>query len=179
MKNQTKNSKKTIVKFHIGRGGRFNNPGHKTFLGCEGIGESPEFEDLFYNKKEDFYYMSTGELYDSLTSEDVDSGIGIININHDYDTIYTKYIDNCDEFELAAIAEEDPYNLIELIKEANVFDNEDHIEILYELGKLKEAIEYENYIDSLYWTDILEITREEYDNEFEACEMNGKYYKKQ
>ena len=49
MSNQTTSTsiEKTIVCFHIGRGGHFHNPGHKSFIGEEKIGKYTD--DLFLN----------------------------------------------------------------------------------------------------------------------------------
>lgn len=45
MKHNTTFADTTIVAFHIGRGGRFNNAGHLSFIGAEKIGKFTE--DLF------------------------------------------------------------------------------------------------------------------------------------
>ena len=45
-------AKKTIVAFHIGRGGHFNNPGHKTFIGSKEINE---FTNNLYLQYENSY----------------------------------------------------------------------------------------------------------------------------
>lgn len=94
----------TIVAFHIGRGGRFNNGGHLTFLGEGKISDytedcmnpvmidensdsdqpeliednSPEAEWTDYNGN------SVG-----LTNAEYQSGIGRINIDLEYNTTYT------------------------------------------------------------------------------------------
>ena len=137
-----------IVAFHIGRGGRFHNPGHKSFIGEKSIGEFTEdlftrfeHQDKFCNRlgwdesfngvkcildcltDEDFetletyygisqddlgeleYYCGASGASVGLTESDVDSGIGIINIDHGYNTTYTKYLTDCDEDELEIIRE--------------------------------------------------------------------------
>lgn len=72
----------TIVAFHIGRGGYFNNPGHLSFIGEEKIGH---FTDDLFTKfenqddfKERFGYDNTGSKYvkcilDLLTEKDFDA----------------------------------------------------------------------------------------------------------
>jgi hypothetical protein len=147
-----KNSEKTIVAFHIGRGGRFNNQGFLTFIGEEKIskftgdlfcrfenehkfsgrygfdntysdqkcildlitdGEFDELEEKFGISKEmlgeETYYhqnsCSTG-----LTANEYETGIGRIEIDHDYDTTYTTYLENCNENEIQAIKDSSYWN---------------------------------------------------------------------
>jgi len=137
-----------IVAFHIGRGGRFYNAGHKSFIGEEPIGKFTEdlytrFEnqDKFSDRlgwdegfgsikcildcltDEDFdtletcygisqedlgeieYYCGASGASVGLTQSDVDSGVGTINIDHGYNTTYTKFLSGCDEEELEIIRE--------------------------------------------------------------------------
>jgi len=48
MKQSSKCTPETIVMFHIGRGGRFHNAGHKSFVGIRLITESSVFEKYLY-----------------------------------------------------------------------------------------------------------------------------------
>jgi hypothetical protein len=146
-----KTAENTIVAFHIGRGGRFNNPGFLTFLGENEIGrytdnlfsryenqtpfkdrwgynsthndqeciidlmEEKNFEEL--EEKfgiteemlgEEMYYDG-GNNPVGLTQNEVDSGIGRIDIDGGYDTTYTKLLINCSEKEIDAIRNSDDY----------------------------------------------------------------------
>lgn len=48
------NSKKTIVSFHIGRGGRYYNPGHVTFLGENNINHYTGALFVWYSNEQIF-----------------------------------------------------------------------------------------------------------------------------
>lgn len=155
------NSEKTIVAFHIGRGGRFHNAGHLSFVGCRKIGDfTDDLFDTYENRNEfkdryGFDYADGGrcildligdEEWDELeekfgiteemlgekiyvdgggnpvglTQDEVDSGIGRINIDFSYDTTYTCYLKDCDEDEIHAIKNSQEYikdDLLELIEE--------------------------------------------------------------
>lgn len=140
------NLNKTIVAFHIGRGGRFHNQGHLSFIGENKIGDF--VHDLFLNFENEkdfsnrFGFDSTGgedqkSILDLITDRDFDqlkekfgitelmlgleqyydgggnpvgltvmeeeSGIGTINIDNDYDTTYTIYLEDASENEIEAI----------------------------------------------------------------------------
>lgn len=100
----------TIVKFHIGRGGRFNNQGHKTFEGRESW--TNELNNL---------HLIDGEYYDDsgnsvgLTEDAVSQGIGILNYDNDYDTTICQYLSDCTEEEVRLIALSDDMNRNELL----------------------------------------------------------------
>lgn len=59
-------------------------------------------------------YMDGGGNFTELSQSDVDSGIGTINIDHDYDTTYTKFISDCDEHEVELIIKSHEYKSPEL-----------------------------------------------------------------
>jgi hypothetical protein len=92
---------KTIVAFHIGRGGRFNNAGHTSFVGEKSI--SNFVDSLFLNEDETEYTDGNGNKI-GLTVKECNSGIGIINIDGGYDTTYTCYLQDCSDEELEIIA---------------------------------------------------------------------------
>jgi hypothetical protein len=95
----------TIVAFHIGRGGRFYNPGFQKFLG---EGEIKKFtDDLFEDNGQ--YYNGVGDPV-GLTEEEYQSGIGTIDIDGKFDTTYTCFLSNCNEEELNLIANSDYWN---------------------------------------------------------------------
>ena len=98
----------TILEFHIGRGGRFYNPGFLRYEGVtEGISYTTAFENLFPptdeygnidNDPEAEWLFSNGEL-SGLTNQQIQEGIGTINIDNDYNTTYTTYAKDCDKAE--------------------------------------------------------------------------------
>ena len=143
---------KTIVAFHVGRGGRFNNPGHKNFVGEKKIGDFVENLFLNYENQSDLFRKIEGrknlekkyyECCDSddftwftnkgftlgekiytdcdgnpvgLTEKEEERGIGCINIDHQYDTTYTKYLGECDHEEMLLIEKSGEWNKIQLIE---------------------------------------------------------------
>jgi hypothetical protein len=149
--------KRRIVAFHIGRGGRFNNQGNRTFIGEYEINDSRFINDLFtrvenieeilkkveeleleqdyikslieeekYDEVEKLTGIKVGELIYitdtgnpvGLTVMEAETGIGKINIDHDYDTTYTKYLDEIDENELSCIKNTNEWNKDTLIEES-------------------------------------------------------------
>ena len=173
MKTSNKNSERTIVKFHVSRGGRFYNGGHINFVGEEKIGEGAAFNELMYDEEQNIYLDGSGNpLHDDLTQEDIESGIGRINIDHEYDTTYTTYADELSDNEKLAIARANPWNCAELLG----IDPHTY-KILEATMKLKEWIEY-GYMD-LEDINLEEITEEEYDEEFgaETHSVDGKFYR--
>jgi hypothetical protein len=96
---------KEILAFHIGRGGRFHNPGHLTFIGFKAIDRFTD--DLFMNEDETEYIDSNGNEVGLSVDND---GTGRIDIDRDYDTTYCKYLDDLDENEMDAIMR-DEFNL--------------------------------------------------------------------
>ena len=131
----------TIVAFHIGRGGNYNDAGYLTFLGVNPI--SYYTNDLFVgyinayrvfkllgdreNLKEKYYEAIGGDkaaqhLFDrlglslgkeiyldsagspvGLSLAQESTGVGVINIDNEYDTTYCKYLINIDVNEAHAI----------------------------------------------------------------------------
>ena len=152
-----KTKQNTIVAFHIGRGGRYNNAGFLSFIGEEIIGKFTddlfgryeleskfstrygyedthdgqkciieliqsydfvELEDKFGITQEmlgDYTYYDGGGNTTDLTQSQVESGIGTINIDNDYDTTYTKYLCDCSDKEIEAIKDSEYWNKEEII----------------------------------------------------------------
>jgi hypothetical protein len=105
---QKKRKMNTILKFKIGRGGNFYNPGHLSFEGVtKGISHTSEFNSLFppmINEEEedrspDAEWTDGSGNSVELTNAMVDSGIGRINMDNDYDTVYTIFAKDCSEEE--------------------------------------------------------------------------------
>ena len=141
-----------IVGFKIGRGGRFNNSGYKTFLGECKISDFTN--DLFVrfenegkilkeignrqNLIEKFYECRSSENFDffeklgfdlgqkifvdgndnevGLSYEDYQSGMGIIDIDGAYDTVYTKLLSDLDESEIDLVNASDFWNSPQMIE---------------------------------------------------------------
>lgn len=107
MKNYQKHeAEKRIVKFHIGRGGRFNNPGLLTFVGFSRIDEGDAYDSLFLSEDKTEYLNHNGDEV-GLTVEEAEVGIGRIDQDGDYDTTYTMLLSDCDNKELDAIKADD------------------------------------------------------------------------
>jgi hypothetical protein len=135
------NNNKTIVKFHIGRGGRFNNEGFRRYKGAERIDQGYEFDSLFLNEDETEYLNESGNSVE-LTVEEAESGIGTINQDNGYNTTYSLNITDCGDEELNAIVDADPWNRDQLLSEATG----ESVETIQEFamhGLLKKAIENE------------------------------------
>lgn len=156
----------SIIKFHVGRGGRHNNEGHINYVGEERINEGFAFDELMYNEKEDYYMDSAGNpLHDDLTQEDIESGVGTINIDHQYDTTYTKYPIDLSFKERLAIVNADPYNCASLLGlEKEMYD------ILVIFDKLNYFVSYD--CKTLEDVDIYECNYGEDDEEI----INNKSY---
>lgn len=108
---------KNLVCFHIGRGGRFNDQGHKTYRNdIESFQELLNYyaDDLFeYTEDEDGNPLPDEEcrIEDANGNvlvqgcEDIGSETGRLDFDGDYDTTYVKAIEKCTDSELYAIIE--------------------------------------------------------------------------
>ncbi len=111
---------KIIVAFHIGRGGRFYNAGHKTFLGELNFRDLQELnaDNIFYRDRDERGRFMKTEIYDgagSFVSDDDPKGlIGRLDFDGDYDTDYCKYIEDCTDEELQIIAKSIDFKSFEL-----------------------------------------------------------------
>ena len=144
--------KDLIVGFKIGRGGRFNNSGYKTFLGeCkisdftsdlfvrfenEGkilkeIGNRQNLIDKFYECRSsenfDFFeklgfdlgqkiFVDGNDNEVGLSYEDYLSGIGIIDIDGAYDTVYTRLLSDLKESDIDLVRASDFWNSPQMIE---------------------------------------------------------------
>ena len=123
-------TKKTILEFKIGKfdskNRYYQNGGGLIFRGeSRGIGSSDAMDQLFQPCFKNGKERKTGEYTDDqgngvgLTVEMANSGIGVINFDGQYDTVYTKFLDEkLTEKEIQAIFESNPADwvLIELLK---------------------------------------------------------------
>jgi hypothetical protein len=126
----------TIFKFKVGRGGRFYNPGHLSFEGVtKGISYTSEFNDLFPPMKNEEEEDDSPEAEWSdgsgnsveLTNAMVECGIGRINMDNDYDTVYTIFAKDCDDDEAALV-----------FKEAQLFNGKYYHQ--YGIGEIIEGV---------------------------------------
>ena len=160
----------TIVGFHTGRGGRFYNAGHVSFIGeckisdftndlflqyenqldiynaikgrenleekyyeCDENNDFSFFEKLGFKVGEKQYFRN-GEYPVGLTEAESDSGIGVIDIDGEYDTTVCLMLEDCSDEELQLIV--DSENL------PGYFCSDDIIEFAKEsLGIVNEEIE--------------------------------------
>lgn len=218
MENQNiQTSTEIIVAFHIGRGGRFYNAGHKSFIGTKKISEftndlyityantfdiyqkiagRENLEELYYTATEDSaegeaarekfaslgmdigeeIYTSSGGNEVGLTVAQAETGIGSINIDHEYDTTYTKYIEDCDEQELKLIENSTEWNreiiLADLARHLGYSDLQ--VKLLENFGNWAEVLIHdtpERYIQDF------EVHESEDDLE-DYVEYDGKFYTK-
>lgn len=101
-----------IVRFHIGRGGRFHNGGHKTFVGEENLQDvinSMSDQVTILNEDENGNELPKNEwklLYhdrELLSGEDIDELTGVIDVDGDYNADICRYIEDCWDEELELI----------------------------------------------------------------------------
>ncbi|KAB8156132.1 hypothetical protein EZY14_002635 [Kordia sp. TARA_039_SRF] len=102
---ENSNTSTTIIKFHIGRGGRFNNQGYTSFVGISRIDEGDSYNSLFLNEETGEYLDCDGNSAE-LTLEEALTGVGTIDLDGEYDTTYTKYVTDITEKELEIILSE-------------------------------------------------------------------------
>ena len=115
-----KNSK-IIVAFHTGRGGRFNNAGHKTFIGEKDFKQlvSLQSNNLFIVKRDNYGRFCKPYFADGSGNEVSDTAInaevGYLNFDNDYDTDVAQYIEDCTEDEIEIIVNSNQFKSFELI----------------------------------------------------------------
>ena len=120
MKTTTFNPENIFVSFHIGRGGRFHNQGHVSFI------NEMDFEDLIIANVNDGKLFLNDTVYDPetdietelpreqwtytdaagnviLEAGEADEKTGRINFDGDYDTDVTRTLDECNEKEWNAL----------------------------------------------------------------------------
>jgi len=89
-----------ILKFHTGRGGRFNNSGFVTFVEFEKIKEGNTFSGVYLNDTLTKCFCQSGNELDFEINED---GTGYLNEDHDYDTTTCVLVDELDEKQINAL----------------------------------------------------------------------------
>ena len=125
MKNSTENQK--VVVFHTGRGGRFNNQGHKT---CKGMFDSFEADYFGINIYFEGDVINDDSGNQICTLSEYESNTGTMDIDGDYDTYHWMPVNEIDEDDAVII-----------IKSLNVHSAD---EILEESGQFSERFEVHN-----------------------------------
>lgn len=171
------------VLFHIGRGGRFYNQGHKT---CEGIIDSfnPEYYgvNIYFNEDEENPEIRLENGNVVCTLEDLNSDNGAFNIDGEYDTYVWKTINKLSELELAIMVRglntyEYKDLLIENGLDRRVFDIlnasgdlSKHIAIIYNEVSFEDFINFDEVNIYNSEEEALE------DGSRNTFEIEGKYY---
>jgi hypothetical protein len=101
-----------IVAFHIGRGGRFHNQGHSTYIGEKNFQDLIQLRsnDLFYRDRDMFGRFCKPYIVDCndttiVEAEDMTALVGKLDYDGDYDSHVACYLDECDEETLKQIAD--------------------------------------------------------------------------
>ena len=90
------------LKFKTGRGGRFNNQGHVTFIGFEDITDGGTFNEVFPNEDFSIVTNGAGNELDFLINDD---GTGFLDNDGEYDTIRVVKEDDLNEKQINAVIE--------------------------------------------------------------------------
>jgi hypothetical protein len=155
-----KNYANTIVAFHIGRGGRFYNPGNKTYEGK--YDASHISQDLYFPQRKNGKEILTGnkEMLDwnghevGATVSEYNKGIGTYDFDGTYDTWIFKKVKDLDEDEVRIILQTAPDDY------HRFFENEKEKKKL--INQLKKEIEI--YVNSkeITYEDIEEFFEDKY-----------------
>lgn len=103
------NANEYIVAFHIGRGGRFHNPGHKSFMPyVSKLSDCFSESSIIFQEDEDGNPLpdEKWELIDGggntiLEGRDnIESDTGILDWDGEYNTDIVKYLDECSQDEI-------------------------------------------------------------------------------
>jgi hypothetical protein len=223
-------NERKIVAFHIGRGGRFNNPGYLRFIGEKKIGDFtddlyPDYEnradfkdrlgwdeeyeegvkcildymtdrdleslEKYYGITEDqlgeYGYFKGNGSHSGLYEKQVDSGIGRINIDNDYDTIYTAYLDECSDSEINAIIDSNVWNKEDLLDEyaESVGFSDKEIKLMRHFDDYKDTLifgvptfKYGERAGYVYGEAEYEEHESDEDLDEKYLEIDGKFYTK-
>ena len=107
-----KNTKKTTALFHIGRGGRFYNPGHKTLHGVnEDLQHARKLEEnnLFLHERDflgRFCKPFMADCSGHIAMEDANAEVGVIDFDGTYNSWVSVYLEDLDEEELSLVMDE-------------------------------------------------------------------------
>ena len=100
---------RTVVHFHIGRGGRFHKPGYKTFVGVEDM-HSSESSIVFEQDEdgkplpdEDWVLVDGGGSELMRGKANILARTGRLDYDGEYNTDIFKYIEDCNDEEVELI----------------------------------------------------------------------------
>lgn len=100
----------TLVTFHIGRGGRFHNSGHRTVIGygrtLQDYIKEYHLIDIDENNKElpiEEHTLTDGVGNILMKGEEIYQETGCIDVDGDYDTTIVRYMKDCTDSELQTI----------------------------------------------------------------------------
>lgn len=139
-------TQKIIVAFHTGRGGRFHNGGHVTFIG------EKNFQDLILMNSNNLFEKNrdengkfckpylTDDSGNHITDDDIRGEVGTLDFDGQYDTDRAKYIEDCADWEIEKIAKSSEYKSYELREWLSNYNSEWKFD---EYGFLKEVEEIE------------------------------------
>lgn len=105
------NTARILVRFHIGRGGRFNNQGHKTYIGTA-RGLSDCFGDAFIISEDpdgnvlpdkDWQLVDGGGNVILQGRNAIESPVGVLDWDGEYDTDIVRYLSECSDEEYRLI----------------------------------------------------------------------------
>lgn len=133
---------KIIVSFHIGRGGRFNNSGYKSYLG------EKTFKDLISMNEDNLYIVNRDKQgkfikpifidgsSNEVSDDNANSLTGSLNFDGDYDTYIAKDIEDCTDKELDIIRNSNEWKSSELNEYLELRDKYDMqgLSMLNDLG---------------------------------------------
>ncbi len=99
------------VRFHIGRGGRFHNAGHKTYVGTVDSLADCFGDSIIINEDENGNALPDNEwqLIDSGSNvilsgrDEIEGDTGILDWDGEYDTDIVRYLSECDDDEYQMI----------------------------------------------------------------------------
>ena len=99
---------KTVVHFHVGRGGKFHNGGYKEFKGVQDLTLPNEYctiidTDENGNQLSDDEWILIEDSSEKVLlkgKNNIMSRTGVLDYDGKYDTDIYKYIEDCDEEEL-------------------------------------------------------------------------------
>lgn len=115
------------ITFHIGRGGRFNNAGYKTFY------DAIDFQELIRRESNNLYYDEDSFCYTDafgnilIDAEKSESYSGVLDYDGEYDTFITKRINNLSEEEILIVLRDKGYEYLigdDLIDFLDLIDDE-------------------------------------------------------
>lgn len=109
--------KETVLHFHVGRGGNYNNPGFVTFCGIRTIEDVLQINETYIDdyEGEDYYFDHNGTPLISV--KQAETGIGCVEFDTIYDTDNCIKLEDCERNDLLIILESNEYNREEIIKD--------------------------------------------------------------